>query len=69
MRESGYARREAHAQAHGVFMHDLASLVAEASRDACSPLVRLWLESRYTTWWKLHARSSDVALADHLLNA
>ena len=50
-------------------MRDLIALLAEIARNPCSPLVRLWLESRYESWWKLHARSNDAALARHLAAA
>ena len=66
MSESSYSHREVHAKAHAVFMRDLLDLVAHVGRDASSPVVRLWLESRYVTWWKLHVRSNDAALANYL---
>ena len=66
MAESSFPSREPHADAHRAFMGDVVALVAEASRDASSGLVRLWLESRYAAWWKLHLRTNDVALAKHL---
>ncbi len=66
MAESKYARRKMHENAHAAFMQDLDSLIAEAERSACSPLVRLWLESRYASWWALHVRSHAMGLAAHL---
>ena len=66
MSETAYAGRERHAEAHRTFMRDVLALVAEAARDGTSGLVRLWLESRYASWWKLHVRTNDLALAAHV---
>jgi hemerythrin len=66
MTETAYPRRDEHAAIHADFVADLASLVAEAGRDACSGLVRLWLDSRYASWWRLHVRANDAALARHV---
>ena len=66
MEESSYAAREQHGESHRAFLRDLVQFVERAQRDACAPLVRLWLESRYVSWWKLHVRSSDAGLAAHL---
>lgn len=66
MSESSYGQREVHAAAHAAFMRDLVERASFARRDASSPAVRLWLESRFVTWWKLHVRSNDAALVNHL---
>ncbi len=66
MEESSYAAREQHRESHRAFLGDLVQFVERARRDACAPLVRLWLESRYVSWWKFHVRSSDAGLAAHL---
>jgi len=67
MVESGYAQRELHHKAHLTFMDDLVSLVGEGARDSSSAVLRLWLESRYASWWKWHVRSNDAPLARYLL--
>ncbi|HYS81567.1 MAG TPA: hemerythrin family protein [Anaeromyxobacteraceae bacterium] len=67
MAEAGYPGREPHGQAHREFMDDLVALVAEGTRDPSSMALRLWLESRYPSWWKWHLRTHDVALARHLM--
>jgi hemerythrin len=69
MEEADYPSRGAHVDAHGEFLRDLVALVGEASRDACSPLVRLWLESRYASWWRHHLRSFDLPMAAHVIRA
>jgi hemerythrin len=61
--ESGHPQREAHVGVHAAFTSDLVALVTAAAGDPCSPGVRLWLESRYASWWKFHVRSYDAALA------
>ena len=66
MAESSYGQRVTHAKAHAAFLRDLLDLDALTARDACSPVVRMWLESRYLAWWKFHVRSNDAALAAHL---
>lgn len=66
MEQSSYAALEQHRESHRAFQRDLVEFVERARRDACAPLVRLWLESRYVSWWKLHVRSSDAGLAAHL---
>lgn len=69
MIESAYGAREKHLEGHRAFMGDLVQLVERARLDACAPVVRMWLESRYVSWWKYHVRSSDAALAAHLAAA
>jgi len=69
MASSGYGPREAHAGDHAAFLRDLGALVSEAGREASSPLVRLWLESRCDAWWKYHVRSADAALVAHFASA
>lgn len=66
MSATAYAGRERHVEAHRTFMRDVLALVAEAARDGTSGLVRLWLESRYASWWRLHVRTNDLALAAHV---
>lgn len=69
MAAAGYAGSAAHAADHAAYLRDLAALVSEAHRAASLPVVQLWLESRCTSWWKYHVRSSDAALAAHLAAA
>jgi hemerythrin-like metal-binding protein len=69
MAEAGYPQRELHGQAHSQCMEDLVALVGEGARDPCSAGLRLWLESRYASWWRWHVRSNDAPLARHLLAA
>jgi hemerythrin len=66
MAEACYPQRELHGKAHREFMGDLVALVAEGTHDPSSKVLRLWLESRYASWWKWHLRTDDVALARHL---
>ena len=67
MAEAGYPQREPHGKAHREFLVDLVALVAEGTRDASSMALRLWLESRYPSWWKWHLRTHDVALVRYLM--
>lgn len=69
MVESAYSGRTQHAKAHVAFVRDLLALLEVAARDASAAAVRLWLGSRYDSWWKHHLRSNDVLLASHLAGA
>ena len=66
MAEARYPQREHHGTAHSQFIDDLVALVSEGTRNPFSTALRLWLESRYASWWKWHLRSNDFALARHL---
>ena len=66
MAEAAYPDRESHAAGHAAFLKDLDLLEAHAAKAPCSPLVRLWLESRYASWWLLHLRSHDARLVSRL---
>ncbi len=67
MAEADYPQRELHAKAHAEFMADLVSLVSEGTRKPSATVVRLWLESRYASWWKWHVRATDAPMASHLM--
>ena len=69
MAEADYPQRELHAKAHSEFMTDLVSLVSEGTREPSATVVRLWLESRYASWWRWHVRSTDAPMASHLMAA
>lgn len=66
MAEAAYPQRELHARTHSEFMADLVALVSEGTREPSATVVRLWLESRYASWWKWHVRSTDAPMAKHL---
>lgn len=57
--------RDAHVAAHRAFAADLSGLRA-AAEDGKAPLVAVWLDSRFASWFRLHTAASDRALAARL---
>jgi hemerythrin-like metal-binding protein len=60
-----FAGRVDHVAAHRAFAADLSGLRA-AAEDGKAPLVAMWLESRFASWFRLHTAASDRALAAQL---
>jgi hemerythrin-like metal-binding protein len=58
--------RDGHVAAHRAFAADLSGLRA-AAEDGKAPLVAMWLDSRFASWFRLHTSASDRSLAAHLV--
>jgi hemerythrin-like metal-binding protein len=66
MGESRYDEAEVHAEAHRTFLEESERLAAEVRGRGITPMLRLWLEGRYSSWFRFHTRGQDARLGRHL---
>jgi hemerythrin-like metal-binding protein len=69
MRDSGYPERAVHDEAHRLFVADLGRLASVVSDGTSAAAAAVWLDSRSGSWWRMHIRTNDAALARHLAAA
>jgi len=61
----GYVHARNHREDHASFLAELGRISAELETGITAK-VRLWVASRYLSWFRYHARSADAGLARYL---